>query len=133
MDTYDELIDYLNDFVNFDSGISITDDELKKISKRCLMYMIDGSSLCLNGLTYIIFDASEKNGKYGLFANFRTSIKDDKTGKVKIANSASTLYEGPDFKQLWLVWKSFMTAVLKHNDSIKDTKASLDSESKDTK
>ena len=133
MDTYDELIDYLNDFVNFDSGISITDDELKKISKRCLMYMIDGSSICFNGLTHIVFDVSEKNGKYGLFANFRTNIKNDKTGEVKIANSSSTLYEGPDFKELWLVWKSFNKALISHNASISVATASLDSERKDTK
>lgn len=127
------IIDYLNNFVWRESDISITDDELKNIGKDCLMLMIGGSSICFNESTNIMFVASEENGIFKLYANFSTSIKNDKTEKMRIANSSSTLYDGKDFKQLWLVWKSFMTAILNHNASIKDTKASLDSESKDTK
>ena len=127
------IIDYLNNFVWRKSDISITDDELNNIGKDCLMLMIGGSAICLNESTNIMFVASEENGIFKLYANFSTSIKNDKTEKMRIATSSSTLYDGKDFKQLWLVWKSFMTAILNHNASIKDTKASLDSESKDTK
>lgn len=127
------IIDYLNNFVWRESDISITDDELKNIGKDCLMLMIGGSAICLNESTNIRFVASEENGIFKLYANFSTSIKNDKTEKMRIATSSSTLYDGKDFKQLWLVWKSFMTAILNHNASIKDTKASLYSESKDTK
>jgi hypothetical protein len=133
MNNNDELIEYMNDFVNFDSGVSITDDELKNIGKYYLMYMIGGSAICLNESTNIMFVASEENGIFKLYANFSTNIKNDKTEKMRIATSSSTLYDGKDFNQLWLVWKSFMTAILNHNASIKDTKASLYSESKDTK
>lgn len=133
MNNNDELIEYLNDFVNFDSGISITDNELNRIGKRCLTYMIDGSSICFNESTNIVFDASEKNGMYGLFANFRTDVKDNTTGKIRVANTGACLYEGTNFKELWLVWKSFNKTLFSHNSSISAAKASLDSESKDTK